>query len=130
MKQTLVWLLLTLFTAPAFGGDDTPFFFLCTYGKAKAAGKGFLLKFKDDDSAESLVWKSEDWKGTEIRFDKQSRQIVSVKLTTGMPLIGTALPEEYRFSAPLSGGHFDFSFLQRLVGVAPETRMLLCVQEP
>jgi len=34
-------------------------------------------------------------------------------ITTGLPLIGYALPEEFRFTAPLVTGEFSFSFRQK-----------------
>jgi hypothetical protein len=116
------------FGAIALGGD-TPFLtYSCTCGHP-AASYQFELQFHDDNSAEEVDWAS-PLNRTTVTFQKQSRDLVTVQMTDGLPVLAQTTPQHFSFSAPLSTDQFNFA-----MGVDPLTihggdmLNLTCVRE-
>lgn len=102
------WIWAALFSLPCLA-NDTPFLkYECAYGRAT-----YALEFTNDDSHETRVWDLSSFKKTKIRFEKNDKRFVKVRITSGLPLISYAAPEEYKFSAPLVTDNFDFTLTQK-----------------
>ena len=123
MKLTqLSWVL--AFLANSLFADDTPFLkYRCQYDRATEDYE-FQLVFKDDDSTEVETWSS-SYKRTKMRFEKTSRTTVAIYISTGLPMVSHAIPEEFRFTAPLND-EFNFSFGMKPLTIKNEFFSLVC----
>lgn len=123
MKRII--LLGLVLTTSFIRADDTPFLsFSCEYDRALEE-HAFRLRFKNDDSVEVESWSSA-LKRTKMRFEKVSKTKLNVWISTGLPVVAHAVPEEFRFTAPLSGDDFQFSFGMKPLNYKNEFFSLVC----
>ncbi len=105
-KTLVVFALFSCALGRAAGGD-TPFLKYDCSVFTTTDQASFYLEFANDNQKEIQSWSSH-LKRTKIRFEKQDKDHLSVNVITGIPLVGYATPEQYRFSAPLTTDQFDF----------------------
>lgn len=128
MKRNTLMAFTLFLTSTAWAGD-TPFFnYHCKYSRALEK-RSFVLQFQNEEGTEEFNWESFT-KQTKIRFIQKGSSSAVVEVTTGMPILAHATPEEFRFTAPLGTEKFEFSFTLKPGQSKPNSNIfeLMCVR--